>query len=352
MPITRKDAVKRHSNTLTEYEYDPVLGVVTVPAGRDDGISAGFNPHVAGPVNVVTTDNQIYYFDPTKVTNHDILRTIEQSDNPEDTYRLLGSTSSPLAKPRLPGRVEGTRVGLDGLRLELDGKQKQQGDDMTSSDLRKLAQDLGVNEQDLQGLITGRGQQSPQQATNVQTLPPIQPNYPQQQQPNYPQQQPNYSQQQPNYPQQQPQQFNVPPLQRFQPEPPPSHMGRGDRAVAVDSIEVLNIPFLSSAGPTSPNRVIVVDGGPSGKFSIAFHDIIERANHIILVRDTRHVGSVSWLPPERGETPMRLSVQQPTGDYTDYTVLSLGYDFRFGVFDMVFLPVVDEPASQMSTGEI
>jgi hypothetical protein len=98
--------LKRHAPTADNYHIpdkeqiskmrgSKVGNFAVIPSARNNGVSRGFDPTVAGPVHVdpYEEDGGVI-FDPASVTQRDLNRAISQSEYPEQVFYALGTLAS------------------------------------------------------------------------------------------------------------------------------------------------------------------------------------------------------------------------------------------------------------------
>jgi len=107
----------------------------------------------------------------------------------------------------------------------------------------------------------------------------------------------------------------------------------GDDRV-ITGFESLELPFVTGPLGNKAKRRVFLEIPGAGKHSGHFHDIIESEHCVALVYDTRYEDGTQYLPPDMGDTQLKLHV--PDKKIT-YTVSSMGFHYSFGVFDQIVL---------------
>jgi hypothetical protein len=112
--------------------------------------------------------------------------------------------------------------------------------------------------------------------------------------------------------------------------------------------ETLKLDWLTGPIADKPRRKVFFTIPQAGKFSASFHDVVDSPHCVALVYDTRYEDGTQFLPPERGEEPIRIGVPHLK---TEFTVLSLGLHFTLGTFDVIVLGKHEEPPDAEEYGD-
>lgn len=106
------------------------------------------------------------------------------------------------------------------------------------------------------------------------------------------------------------------------------------RRGVIAGFETLNVPWLTGPVANKAKRTVFFEIPNAGKHSARYHDVIESEHCVVLVYDTRYEDGTQYLPPDMGDSKLKLHV--PDRKKT-YTVSSMGFSYSFGVFDQIVL---------------
>jgi hypothetical protein len=128
-----------------------------------------------------------------------------------------------------------------------------------------------------------------------------------------------------------------------------------ERAVEQDSprrgviagFETLNIPWLTGPVANKARKSVFFEIPGAGKHSARYHDVVESEHCVVLVYDTRYEDGTQYLPPDLDEERIKLHCP---GLKKTFTVSSMGFTFRLGVFDNVMLVKHDVEALDYDEG--
>lgn len=101
-----------------------------------------------------------------------------------------------------------------------------------------------------------------------------------------------------------------------------------------DPIESLDMPFVTGDKPQKAKQVVYFDMGVLGNMMSRYHAVIEGQDCIVLVYDTRYEDGQQWIPPDRGDEPFHIQLEN---DKQKFLCSSLGLHFNIGVLDVTVL---------------
>lgn len=101
-----------------------------------------------------------------------------------------------------------------------------------------------------------------------------------------------------------------------------------------DVLANLEMPFITGDKPQRAKQVVYFDMGVLGNMMSRYHAVIEGQDCIVLVYDTRYEDGQQWIPPDRGEEPFHLQIENAK---KKFLCSSLGLHFNIGVLDVTVL---------------
>lgn len=104
--------------------------------------------------------------------------------------------------------------------------------------------------------------------------------------------------------------------------------------VPTGGFETLNLPWVTGPVGNRAKRQVFFEIPGAGKHSARYHDVIDSDGCVVLVYDTRFEDGTQYLPPNLGETQLKLHVPHLK---KSFTVGSMGLHYSFGVFDHIVL---------------
>jgi len=131
------------------------------------------------------------------------------------------------------------------------------------------------------------------------------------------------------------QQSNAEPAAKPAAEPAPPATGAADAAEDVASRHSTGVAFLDRGHPGRPEFEAFFEMDPMGTISARYHAVVEGSCCLALVYDTRFEDGFQYLPPNLGETRIKVSV--PKLDGKVYNCSSLGIHWTLGCLDVVIL---------------
>lgn len=405
----------RHAPDLHNYHYpspeqvrasggSPAGRYATIPAGRGDGSSHGFDHSSAGPMLVHLFPNDAgIVFDPKIVTKEQLQRVVATSTYAYEAFQKL-ARAAPVSRPRedLAPVPENPHVPLSTYLVPAtnpDGTPYRQAQTRQEGPMTPMPSP--INLPPLPGQQAAHvngpqvGAQPHGQPFQLQAAQPVMAAPPPWQQP--PPHYPTYPPPPPVYQPPDPQLVDLlgklafavndlgrrqeamekrattapalpapsalvsipvgPAEQAYEPPPPveprdverpirsqKAPLGAGQEQPAQPAIEVkhfLNLPWLKAA-PTKPACQVVFEIPGFGHQSARYHEVVDEKTVVVLVYDTRYEDGFMYLPMEMGaDKPIRLKVPHLK---VDATVCTLGLNFPLGPLDVIVLVKVGQEA--------
>ena len=109
--------------------------------------------------------------------------------------------------------------------------------------------------------------------------------------------------------------------------------------------ESLKLPYVIGPKGLKPKRQVFFELPGVGNHAVRYHDVVVGKNNLTLVYDTRYEDGDMYVPPELGESEIRVHVPHLK---KTFLVSSMGLTFPLGVFDQVVLPKHGEEPLDMS----
>lgn len=109
--------------------------------------------------------------------------------------------------------------------------------------------------------------------------------------------------------------------------------------------ETLKLPYVQGPKGLKPRRQVFFELPQVGNHSVRYHDVVVGKNSLTLVYDTRFEDGDMYVPPELGETEIRVHVPHLK---KTFLVTSIGLTYPLGVFDQIVLPMHGQEALDLN----
>jgi len=136
------------------------------------------------------------------------------------------------------------------------------------------------------------------------------------------------------------------PQEQFYEEDAPEAAQRGPDMGELFS--ALALSFVSGVEAEKPKKTAVFDLGPGGILRKRYHEIIQGADCVVLVYDTRYEDGEQWVPPQTDEAfTVAIPDAKKAGKPGDpIAVRSFGLQFSLGCMDVIVLVNAEDAAPE------